>query len=111
MAALEIIPATIAAGQTVSAPVSIGVKTVVGLAMPAVWSSGALTFRISPDGASFLPFVDTSNSAIAVSTPAAGTFIGVNPTLFAAVNEFEIVCATAPAGNAVIGVAVRAAAF
>jgi hypothetical protein len=58
VADLEIIPCTIPAGQTVSAPVGIGFKTVVGFVMPAVRTSGALTFRASPDcGASFLPFV------------------------------------------------------
>jgi hypothetical protein len=44
MADLEIIPVTIPAGQTVSAPVGIGVKTIVGLVMPAAWASGALPF-------------------------------------------------------------------
>jgi hypothetical protein len=38
MADLEIINATIAAGQTVSAPVGIGVKVIVGLVMPPVWT-------------------------------------------------------------------------
>jgi hypothetical protein len=79
MADLEVIAATIVAGQTVSAPVGIGFKVIVGFAMPAVWASGALTFRISHDGVTFLPFVDTSNAAITIPTPAAGTFIGIDP--------------------------------
>ena len=40
MADLEIFSATIAADQTVSAPVGIGFKTIVGFVIPAVWSSG-----------------------------------------------------------------------
>jgi hypothetical protein len=71
---LEVIPATIPAGQTVSAPVGIGFKTIVGFVMPAVWSSGALTFRARPDGSSYLPFVDVNNAAITIrgAPPAAG---------------------------------------
>jgi hypothetical protein len=61
VADLEILSCTISAGQTASAPVGIGVKTIVGLVVPPVWTSGALTFRASPDGVSFLPVVDTTN--------------------------------------------------
>jgi hypothetical protein len=39
---------------------------------PAVWTSGALTFRASPDGSSYLPFVDVNNAAITITAPAAG---------------------------------------
>jgi hypothetical protein len=109
---LEVINATITAGQTVSAPAGIGFKVIVGFAMPPVWTSGALTFRgISPTGASFLPLVDVNNAAITIPTPAANTLIGVDPKLFAGVNELELVCTTAPAANAVIGIAVRPVAF
>jgi hypothetical protein len=55
----------------------------------------------------FLPLVDITNAAVTISTPAAGTFISIDPKTFVGVNEFEIVCATAPAANAVIGLAVR----
>jgi hypothetical protein len=111
MADIELFNAVIAAGQTASAPVATGFKTIVGLAMPSVWASGALTFRVSTDGVDFLPFVDTSNAAITVATPSAGTFVGVSPQTFAGVNQFELVCATARAANAVIGVAVRTIGF
>jgi hypothetical protein len=108
---LEIINATIAAGQTVSAPVGIGFKVIVGFAMPPVWASGALTFRVSHDGVSFLPFVDMSNAAITIPTPAAGTFININPTMFAGVNELALVCASTPVANATVGIAIRGVAF
>jgi hypothetical protein len=111
MADLEIINATIAAGQTVSAPVGVGYKTIVGFVMPSVWASGALTFRASPDGVSFLPFVDTSNAAITIATPAAGTFISVDPKLFACANLLELACATAPSAGSTIGVVVRSVAL
>jgi hypothetical protein len=97
MADLEIINAIIAAGTTISTPVGIGFKAIVGFVMPSVWASGALTFRVSPDGVSFLPYVDVNNAAITISTPAAGTFISIDPKTFAGVNELELVCATAPA--------------
>jgi hypothetical protein len=111
VADLEILAATIPAGQTVSVPVGTGFKTIVGLVMPAVWASGALTFRASADGVSFLPFVDITNAAVTISTPAAGTLITIDPKTFAAVNEFELVCATAPASNATIGIVVTTVAL
>jgi hypothetical protein len=98
MADVEIINATIPAGATVSAPVGIGFKTVVGFVMPPVWASGALTFRASADGTTFLPCVDTTNTAITISAPAAGTFITIDPKLFAAVNELELVMRYRPGG-------------
>jgi hypothetical protein len=72
VADLEILPCTISAGQTASAPVGIGVKTIVGLVVPPVWTSGALTFRASPDGVSFLPVVDTTNAPITIPATAVG---------------------------------------
>jgi hypothetical protein len=109
---LEIINTKIAAGTTISAPVGIGFKVIVGLVMPSTWASGALTFRASPDGGvTFLPYVDINNAAISIPTPAAGTFININPTMFAGVNELELVCASAPAANATVGIAVRGVAF
>jgi hypothetical protein len=59
----------------------------------------------------FLPFVDMSNAAITIATPTAGTLISVDPKTFACVNLLELVCATAPSANAVVGVAVRSVAF
>jgi hypothetical protein len=67
MVDFETINTTIPAGQTTSAPVAIGVKTIVGIVMPPTWAGGALTFRVSPDGGvSFQPYVDTSNDAITI---------------------------------------------
>jgi hypothetical protein len=71
MADLEIINAIIAAGTTISTPAGIGFKTIVGFVMPSVWASGALTFRVSPGGVSFLPYVDVEVTA-APPTPSHG---------------------------------------
>jgi hypothetical protein len=38
MADLEILPCTVPAGATVSAPVGIGFKVIVGFVMPPVWT-------------------------------------------------------------------------
>lgn len=109
---IEVLSAPISAGTTISSPVKIGVKTIVGFTIPATYASGALTFRASVDGGvTFLSFVDTSNNPITIAAPSAGTFINVNPSMFSGVNELEIVCASAPSSNVVIEVVIRPAAF
>lgn len=112
MSALQITNALITAGTTISVPVKIGVQNIVGFSMPPIWSSGAITFRVSSDGGmSYLSLVGIDNSPVTIATPDANTFISVDPKLFAGTNLLEIVCATSPAANAVIGVALREVAF
>jgi hypothetical protein len=70
MADLEILPCTVAAGQTVSAPVSIGTKTVVGISMPSTWASGALKFNVSPAAPSRVVFCySTPKKAVDSASP------------------------------------------
>ena len=111
MADLEIINATIPAGQTVSRPIGTGFKVIVGFVIPAGYASGALKFNASPDGTNFLSYVDNTGAAITIATPAAGTFIAVDSDFFAGVNLLQLVVATAPGANTIIGVVVRSVSF
>jgi hypothetical protein len=43
-------PATIGIGTALSGPVALGALTLVGISMPAVWTTAPLTFQVSPDG-------------------------------------------------------------
>ncbi len=47
---LTLNPASIAAGQSLSGPVSLGAFTLVGISMPTAWTTASLTFQASPDG-------------------------------------------------------------
>ena len=82
---IEYLTATIASGQSLSASVSLGEKTLVGIVMPAGWDAADLTFQASADGSTFGE-LNTSDQAAAdavaavqVHSPAAGQFIGLDP--------------------------------
>jgi hypothetical protein len=47
---LTLQPVTIASGQSLSAVVSVGAQTVVGVVMPTGWDAADLTFQVSSDG-------------------------------------------------------------
>ena len=63
---LEAIPVVIANGQSLSAAIDLGSKTLVGIQMPAAWTSpggayGQLSFQASFDGATFANVFDDNN--------------------------------------------------
>ncbi len=67
-------PATIAAGASLSGPVSLGALTLVGISMPAVWTTAPLTFQVSPDGTTWQELYDGAGNEVTI-TAAAGQFI------------------------------------
>ena len=68
-------PATIAAGASLSGPVSLGALTLVGISMPATWTPAVLTFQVSPDGGTtWQELYDGSGNEVTI-TAAAGQFI------------------------------------
>lgn len=68
-------PAVIAAGQSLSAAVSLGALTLVGISMPATWTVAALTFQVSPDGGTTWQELFNDAGAEISITAAAGQFI------------------------------------
>jgi hypothetical protein len=66
--------ATIASGQSLSGPVSLGALTLVGISMPASWSAAGLTFQVSPDGVNWQELYDGAGNEITL-TAAASQFI------------------------------------
>jgi len=68
-------PATIAAGASLSGPCALGALTLVGISMPAVWTTAPLTFQVSPDGGvTWQELYDGAGNEITV-TAAAGQFV------------------------------------
>ena len=68
-------PATIAAGASLSGPCPLGALTLVGISMPAVWTTAPLTFQVSPDGGiTWQELYDGAGNEIAV-TAAANQFV------------------------------------
>jgi hypothetical protein len=67
-------PATIAAGASLSGPVSLGALTLVGISMPATWTPAPLTFQVSPDGSTWQELYDGAGNEVTIFA-AAGQFI------------------------------------
>lgn len=105
---MSAIPATIAAGQSLSAEIDLGAMTLVGIAMPAAWTAASLTFQISFDGGvTWLEHYNSSGSETTF-TVATGQYIAVDPTLWRGVNALKVRSGTAAAavvqtGGAALG--------
>ena len=67
-------PATIAAGASLSGPVSLGALTLVGISMPATWTPAVLTFQVTPDGGTWQELYDGAGNEVTIFA-AAGQFI------------------------------------
>jgi hypothetical protein len=78
--------ATIAAGASLSGLVSLGAFTLVGIFLPAAWTTAALTFQASPDGGVTFYEVNDAAANFVIASAAAGTFIGIDPSIWRGVN-------------------------
>jgi hypothetical protein len=83
-------PATIAPGASLSDPVATGVDTLVGISMPATWTTAALTFQVSPDGGTtWQELYDGAGNEVTV-TAAANQFIQLTSYLWRGMNMFQV---------------------
>jgi hypothetical protein len=90
MAIVSTIPATIAAGASLSGQTDLYPGTLVGIWMPASWTSASLTFQVSPDGgATWLELYTYAGSNL-VLTVAAGQFIAVDPTQWKGIYSVKV---------------------
>jgi hypothetical protein len=88
-------PATIAPGGSLSGPVAIGFDTLVGVSMPASWTTASITFQVSPDGGTtWQELYDGNGTAVSI-TAAAGQFIQMTSYLWRGMNMFQIRSGTA----------------
>lgn len=66
---------TIAAGTALSGAIPMGAHTLVGISMPATWTTASLTFQVSPDGGTTWQELYTDTGAEVTVTAAANQFI------------------------------------
>jgi hypothetical protein len=103
--------ATIAAGQTTSAPVDVSLfkevdnQIVTGLTFPSTWTNGTVSFLSSSDhGNSYQPVL-SSGTPYSVSATA-GQSVALSSTVFASITNFIVVSSVAQASAATIQVAI-----
>ena len=82
-------PVLIGNGTSLSAEIDLGIKVVVGIAMPAAWDAAALTFQGSIDGVTWIELTTSAGAALSY-TVAAGQFIMIDPTLWRGINAIKV---------------------
>jgi hypothetical protein len=88
LAYIDLKAAAIANGAALSPAVPLGEKTLVGIVMPAVWTTAAITFQVSVDDATFNELYDGAGNAISI-TAAAGQFIPIDPAKWRGVTSVK----------------------
>ncbi len=87
----EQVSAQIAAGQSLSAQVDIGGWTLVGIVVPANWTTAGLSFQASADGgATWGELLDMTATAITVSSIAGAARIAIDPTKLRGVRSLKV---------------------
>jgi hypothetical protein len=97
---IDAIPAAIAAGQSLSAQINIGGKTLTAIAIPAAWTTAGLSFQASSDGgATFGELLDETATARNVSSVTGGvyTVIAVDPTKWRGITCIKVRSGTSAA--------------
>jgi len=105
---ISVLPATIAAGQAISAEIDLGAMTLVGIVMPPAWTAAGMTFQISPDGGA--TWVEHTNSAGAATNfvVGGGQYIAVDPALWRGVYSMKVRSGTVGAPvNQTVGAALQ----
>ena len=87
---IETVTATIASSGTTSNACALGSLRLFGIITPAALTGTALTFLVSYDGVSFNPLYDANGSIVTV-TVGVNRYIALDPTLYAAVTNLQIV--------------------
>ncbi len=83
----------IAAGQSLSAEVDVGPKDLVGIVVPAAWTTAGISLQASVDGTTWNELVDQTATAIGCSSLTGGTlsyFVAVDPTKLRGVQALKI---------------------
>ena len=94
---IEFFAVTIASGNSLSAAISIGAKTLVGLQMPAGWDAAGVTFQASYDGGTTFGDVHNAAGEFAVASVAAGQFVGIDPAIWRGVTTIKVRSGTSAA--------------
>lgn len=70
---------TIPNGTALSATVDMGFLTLVGILLPAAWTSAGLTLLVSGDGVTYGNLFDSTGTEFAAAAVAAGTYVRISP--------------------------------
>jgi len=101
MAEIDNIAGQIAAGQSLSAQINIGTKSLVGLVLPGNWSAaaGGISFQVSIDGgATWGELTTQAGAAYAIGFTAAGAaYIAIDPATLRGIQSLKIRSGTAAA--------------
>ena len=89
------IPFSIALNGTVSTAIPTQDTTFCGWQMPVAWDAGNVTFQGSIDGGVTYGAVYYEGIQYTVTTPAAGTYQAVNPTVFCGFTHVKLVSGVA----------------
>lgn len=84
-----ILSTTIASGTSLSAAISLGPNTLVGIGMPAGWDAAAMSFQVTLDGTTFLDLFDETGAEYA-PTVTLGQYITLDPSVFAGVVQIKV---------------------
>jgi len=91
---LNLVPGTIAAGQSLSGAINLGAERARGIVMPGVWTAAVITFQVSVDGTNFLELLDPrptiGYSSSAGYTVAVSQYVVLDPVIFDGVNIIKI---------------------
>jgi hypothetical protein len=94
MAEVDNIAASIASGQNLSAEIDIGSKSLVGILVPANWTTAGLSFQVSPDGgATWAELTTVAGSPYAIGSLTGGSlayYVAVDPTTLRGAQAIKI---------------------
>lgn len=96
MAEIDLITATITAGQSLSPEVDIGTKSLVGIVIPANWTTatGGISFQASVDsGVTWGEVTTVAAAPFAISSVTGGTlvyYIAVDPTTLRGITALKV---------------------
>ena len=87
---LDVLPTTIANGQSLSGALNLGGLRLFGVVMPSGWTPANLTFQMSPDGGATWSNVFDSAGNEVIATAGSSRFVAIDPTNFAAIQWIQV---------------------
>lgn len=84
------VPVAIANGANVSGIINTKGSSLVGIIIPAAFTSTTITFSASVDGSTFFPVKNTTSGTTLSYTVAPGEYIAINPVDFYGIPYLEI---------------------
>ena len=83
-------PLVILSGQNVSDEILVGAANLVGLYLPAEWTTANLTMQVGEDGAAWSNVYDAAGNEVTLTVSGAGTYIALPAGAFNALGYFRL---------------------